>query len=242
MNKTYNLTSSDALLIADIQNDFLPGGALPIEKSDEIISVLNEFARRFQDAKAYVFASKDWHPPNHCSFKQQGGPWPPHCIQETKGAKFSPLLKLPQDVVVVFKATDPLRESYSVFDGTDFAAELKERDIARLFVGGLATEYCVLNTVLDARTLGYQTVVLIDAARGIDVEPGDVDRAVESMLKAGAMMATTTDFPESVDTLPVGEAEVDALEEKPTARAIVKKKARMRSRGSSKRIATERKG
>ena len=239
MNKTYNVASSDALLIADIQNDFLPGGALPIEKGEEIIPILNEFAKRFQEAKAYVFASKDWHPPNHCSFRLQGGPWPPHCVQETKGAKFSPLLKLPQDAVVVFKATDPMRESYSVFDGTDFAAELKERCIKRLFVGGLATDYCILNTVLDARALGYETVVLIDATRGIDAEEGDVTRAVESMLKAGATQATTSDFPDAAETLPVGEAKVDAEGEKSIARAIVKRKARMRPRGSSKRIETE---
>ncbi len=242
MNKNYNITSSDALLITDIQNDFLPGGALPIERGDEIIPVLNEYARRFQEAKAPVFASKDWHPPNHCSFKQQGGIWPPHCVQDTKGAKFSPILKLPQDVVVVFKATDPMRESYSVFDGTNFAAELEDRSVKRLFIGGLATDYCVLNTVIDARKLGYEIVVLMDATRGIDVVPGDVDRAVESMVKAGAVSATTADFPDIVDTLPVGEAEADTLEKKPTARATVKKKARMRPRGSSKRIATERKG
>ena len=229
-------------MIADIQNDFLPGGALPVARGDEIVSVLNVYAKRFQEAGAHVFASKDWHPLNHCSFKQQGGPWPPHCVQETKGAKFSLDLKLPEDAVVVFKATDPMRESYSVFDGTDFAAELEERDVIRLFIGGLATDYCVLNTVLDARKLGYETVVLMDATRGIDVEPGDVDRAVESMLKAGAEQATTADFPDAVETLSLDEADADAMEEKPEARATVKKKARMRPRGSAKRLPTERKG
>ena len=92
LNKTYNITSSDALLITDIQNDFLPGGALPVPGGDEIIPVLNEYARIFADAKARVFASKDWHPPNHCSFKEQGGPWPPHCVQDTKGADSAPSL------------------------------------------------------------------------------------------------------------------------------------------------------
>jgi len=242
MSKNINVTNSDALLITDIQNDFLPDGALPVNGGDEIIPIMNEYARRFHNAGAYVFASKDWHPPNHCSFKKQGGPWPSHCVQDTKGAKFSPLLKLPDDVVIVFKATDPLHESYSVFDGTNFAAELKERDVATLFIGGLATDYCIVNTVLDARKLGYRTVVLMDAVRGIDVEPGDVERAVESMIKAGAEQATTADFPDAVDTLPTGEAEADAMEDKPAGRAMVKKKARMRPRGSSKRIPTERKG
>jgi nicotinamidase/pyrazinamidase len=242
LNKTYKLTRSDALLITDIQNDFLPGGELPIAGGDEIIPVLNGYARIFKDAKAHVFASKDWHPSNHCSFKQQGGSWPPHCVQDTKGAEFSPKLRLPKDAVVVFKATDPMRESYSVFDGTDFLNELKERNIQRLFVGGLATDYCVLNTVLDARKHGFETVVFMDAIRGINVKPGDVDQAVESMLKSGALQASTADFPEAVDVLSVDEAEADVLEDKPAERANVKKKARMRPRGSSKRLPTERKG
>jgi nicotinamidase/pyrazinamidase len=240
LSKTFSVTSPDALLICDIQNDFLPGGALPITGGDEIIPVLNEYTRIFKDAKAYVFASKDWHPPNHCSFKPSG-PWPPHCVQDTKGAEFSPKLKLPKDAIVAFKATDPMRESYSVFDGTAFATELKERNIKRLFVGGLATDYCVLNTILDARKHGYETVVLMDAVRGIDTVPGDVDRAVESMLNCGAQQATTADFPDAVDVLPVDEAEADVMGDKPTGRAVVNKKARMRPRGAVKRIQTERK-
>jgi nicotinamidase/pyrazinamidase len=242
MKKTYEVAKSDALLITDIQNDFLPDGALPVSGGDEIIPILNVYARRFEEAEASVFASKDWHPPNHVSFKQQGGPWPPHCVQDSKGAKFSPLLKLPEGAVVVFKATDPMRESYSVFDGTTFATELKERGIKRLFVGGLATDYCVLNTTLDARKLGYEIVILMDAIRGIDVEPGDVDQAIEKMLKAGAQQATTTDFPDAVDTLPMAETEADLMAEKPVGRAVVKKKARMRPRGAVKRIPTERRG
>ena len=242
MSKTIKIANSDALLITDIQNDFLPGGALPVERGDEVIPVLNEYSRRFEEAGAPVFASKDWHPQNHMSFKKQGGPWPMHCVQDTKGAKFSSLLKLPKDAVVVFKATDPMRESYSVFDGTTFATELKERNVKRLFIGGLATDYCVLNTTLDARKLGYDVVVLMDAVRGIDVEPGDVDAAVERMLKAGAEQASASDFPDAVDTLPVGEAEADLVQKKPTERAEVKKKARLRPRGAVKRIPTERKG
>ena len=242
MEKTFVVAKSDALLITDIQNDFLPGGALPVLGGDEIIPVLNVYAKRFEEVGAVIFASKDWHPPNHCSFKQQGGLWPSHCVQDSKGARFSPLLKLPENTTVVFKATDPMRESYSVFDGTIFESELKERDVKRVFIGGLATDYCVLNTTLDARKLGYETVVLIDAVRGINLELGDVDRAIEKMLKAGAEQATTSNFPDAVDTLPVGEAETDLLAEKPTERAAVKKKARMRPRGAVKRIPTERKG
>jgi nicotinamidase/pyrazinamidase len=241
LKKTFNITSSDALLITDIQKDFLPGGALPVEGGDEIIPVLNGYSRRFEDAKAHVFASRDWHPPNHISFKAQGGPWPPHCVQNTAGAKFSPDLKLPAGVVVISKATNPEHESYSAFDGTSFAHELRMCDVKRLFVGGLATDYCVVNTVHDARKLGYETVVLMDATLGINVEPGDVDRAIEAMLKAGAEQATNDDFPDAVDNLSLEEAEPDAMEDKPSERAAVKKKARMRPKGSAKRVRTERK-
>jgi nicotinamidase/pyrazinamidase len=242
LEKNYNITSSVALLITDVQKDFLQGGALPVPQGDKIIPVLNEYAKRFNNAGAYIFASRDWHPPNHISFKAQGGPWPPHCVQQTEGAEFSPDLKLPTGTVVISKATDPKRESYSVFDGRDFSEQLKNKGVKRLFVGGLATDYCVVNTVLDALKLGYATVVLMDATLGINVKPSDADRAIEAMIKAGAEQATTADFPDAVDTLPVEEAEADVIEDKPSARAAVKKKARMRPRGSVKRIRTERKG
>lgn len=241
LKKTFNITSSDALLISDIQKDFLPGGALPISGGDEIIPVLNAYVKRFENAKAHVFASRDWHPPNHISFKLQGGPWPPHCVQGTDGAKFSPDLKLPAGIVIISKATNPEHESYSVFDGTSFARDLRMCDVKRLFVSGLATDYCIVNTVFDARKLGYETVVLMDATLGINVEPGDVDRAIDAMLKAGAEQATNDDFPDAVDTLPLEEAEADSMQDKPSERAAVKKKARMRSKGSAKRIRTENK-
>jgi nicotinamidase/pyrazinamidase len=240
LKKTYNIASSDALLITDMQNDFLPGGALPVPSGNEIIPVLNEYIKRFQDAGVPVFASRDWHPRNHCSFKQQGGPWPPHCVQNTKGAQFSNALNLPPGTVVISKATDPNRESYSVFDATKLEEELRQHDVLRLFVGGVATDYCVVNTVLDALELGFKTVVLMDATLGIYMEPEDVDRAVKKMLNAGAEQATTSEFPDLVDVLPLGEAEDDAMEEKPSAKATTRKKARMRPRGSAKRIQTER--
>ncbi len=242
LSKTFTLKDTDALLITDIQKDFLPGGALPVTGGDEIIPVINDYIKRFEDSKAHVLASRDWHPPNHISFKAQGGPWPPHCIQQTSGAKFSPDLKLPKNTVVISKATNPEREAYSAFDGTSLAHELRALCVKRLFIGGLATDYCVVSTVLDARKLGYETVVLMDATLGINVNPGDVDKAIETMLKNGAQQAAAVDFPEAVDMLPIEEAEPDALEEKPSQRADVKKKARMRSRGSNKRIKTERRG
>jgi nicotinamidase/pyrazinamidase len=241
MKKTFTLESSDAFLVTDIQNDFLPGGALPVSGGDEVIPILNEYVRLFRAAKAFVFASRDWHPKNHMSFKAQGGPWPPHCVQKTKGARFSSSLKLPKGTAVISKATDPKHESYSVFDKTEFDAELQKRGVKRLFVGGLATDYCIVNTVLDARKLGYPTVVLMDAVRGINVKPHDVEKAIEMMAKAGAQQATTADFPDDSETLPLDEEQPDALGRKPVFLAAEKKKARMRAKGSS-RLKTERKG
>jgi nicotinamidase/pyrazinamidase len=240
MSKTYNLTSQDALLITDIQIDFLPGGALPVEGGDEIIPVINEYIKHFVASKARIIVSRDWHPPNHMSFKPQGGPWPPHCVQNTEGAKFSPNLKLPRDVIIVSKATDPKREAYSAFDSTNLDNQLQQLGVTRLFVCGLATDYCVVNTVFDACKLGFQTVVLMDAIMGIDVRAGDVDRAVEAMIKSGAEQATDADFAEVQDTLPVEEASSDALAEKPSMIVDAKKKARMRSRSVKKQIKTER--
>jgi nicotinamidase/pyrazinamidase len=226
--------------VTDIQIDFLPGGALPVANGDQIIPVINEYIKRFEIANASILASRDWHPPNHMSFKAQGGPWPPHCVQNTKGAEFSPTLKLPQNTVIISKATDPKHEAYSAFDGTPLAKELEMRGVKRLFISGLATDYCVFYTVLDARQLGFEAVVLMDATLGINVKPGDVDRAIKTMLEHGAQQATTEDFPDAVDSLPVEEAEPDVLEKKPALMAAEKKKARMRPRGANKQIKPER--
>jgi nicotinamidase/pyrazinamidase len=239
---TYTLTDQDALLVTDIQIDFLPGGALPVEGGDEIIPVINNYIKRFVDAKAHVFASRDWHPPNHISFKAQGGPWPPHCVQGTSGAQFSPDLKLPSRTVIISKATDPEREAYSVYDGTNFADKLRQVGVKRLFVAGLATDYCVVNTVLDACKLGFEAVVLMDATLGINAKPGDVDRAIADMVKSGAKQATEADFPELEDALPIEETGADRLAEKPSMIDAAKKKAKMRSKSVSKRLKTERRG
>ena len=239
MNKKFVIEIGDVLLITDVQKDFLPGGALPVDSGNEIIPVLNEYIRTFHAAQANVLVSRDWHPTNHISFNTQGGPWPPHCIKETNGAKFSSDLKLPEHTLVISKATDPTHESYSAFDGTILANELKRLGMKRLFIGGLATDYCVVNTVLDARKLGIETVVLMDATLGINVNPGDVDSAIKTMVTNGAQQATVDDFLEAVDALPIEETQTDKLSEKPSKRAEVKKKARMRPKGSAKRIRTE---
>jgi nicotinamidase/pyrazinamidase len=239
LNKKFVIEIGDVLLITDIQKDFLPGGALPIDNGNEIIPVLNEYIRNFYAPKAHVLVSRDWHPTDHVSFNTQGGPWPPHCIKDTNGAEFSSDLKLPKHTLIISKATEPNHESYSAFDGTILANELKRLGVKRMFIGGLATDYCVVNTVLDARKLGIETVVLMDATLGINVNPGDVDSAIETMVTNGAQQATVDDFSEPVDELPIEETQIDGFSEKPSQRAEVKKKARMRPKGSAKRIRTE---
>ncbi len=240
MSKPYNLTEQDALIITDIQLDFLPGGALPVEGGDRIIPVINEYIKHFTKAKAPIIASRDWHPLNHSSFKPQGGLWPPHCIQNTEGAKFSSKLKLPSDTIIISKATNPQYEAYSAFDRTDLDKQLQQLGVRRLFVCGLATDYCVVNTVLDARKLGYDTVVLMDAILGINLLSGDVDRAVEAMVNSGAEQAADEDFSELTDTLPIEKAAPEVLADKPSMIKAAKKKARMRSRTAKKQIKAER--
>lgn len=181
----------DALVIVDVQNDFCPGGSLAVPEGDRVVPVLNAYIERFESVKAPVFASRDWHPPVTRHFRTHGGAWPPHCVQGTGGAEFHPDLRLPADVVVVSKGMDPEEDAYSSFQGQDaggtpFTAALGQRGVRRLFVGGLATDYCVKATVLDALGQGFEVVVLEDAIRAVDVGPGDGQRAIEAMRAAGA--------------------------------------------------------
>lgn len=235
---TLNINSKDALIITDVQIDFLPGGALAVKAGDQIIPVINDYIKLFKKVNAKIVASRDWHPQNHMSFKAQGGPWPPHCVQESEGALFHPNLKLSDDVIVVSKATDFDKEAYSVFDGTDLADRLASANVTRVFVGGLATDYCILSSVLDAVKLGFDTVVLVDAIRGINLVPGDVDRALAAMTKGGAVQRTLDDFPEFT-ALPANDAS-EELMDKPLSKVALKKKARMRSKGTYKQVRRER--
>jgi nicotinamidase/pyrazinamidase len=185
---------SDALIIVDVQNDFLPGGALPVPNGDEVIPVLNEYIKVFSKAGGVIFATRDWHPENHLSFKENGGIWPKHCVAGTFGAQISKDLKLPSETFIINKGTRPELECYSGFQDTVLEHLLRERGIKRVFVGGLATDYCVLNTVLGAIHLGFFTFFLEDASRGVDVKPGDVERAVEKMLSEGAVKIELSDI------------------------------------------------
>lgn len=187
--------ANSALLLVDVQNDFCPGGALPVPEGDRVVPVLNEYVQRFTRAGKPVFASRDWHPHQTRHFKDQGGPWPIHCVQETAGAAFHPELKLPATAGVVTKGTDPTDDGYSAFEavGDDqrfLGGMLEQAGVEKLYVGGLATEYCVRASVLDGLKQGLDVVVLLDAVRGIDVEAGDVARALDEMLRAGARTAT----------------------------------------------------
>lgn len=179
---------NDALILVDVQRDFLPGGALAVARGDEVVAPLNEAARAFERAGRPVFASRDWHPANHCSFKARGGPWPPHCIAGTPGAELAGGLALPASAVLVSKAVTADADSYSAFGGTDLAAQLRRAGATRVVVGGLATDYCVLNTVLDARAAGFEVLVLTDAVRAVELAPGDGERAIAKMEQAGARL------------------------------------------------------
>ena len=183
----------DALLIVDVQNDFLPGGSLAVPRGDSVVPVLNRYLEIFAEQDLPVYATRDWHPPLHCSFRAQGGPWPPHCVAKTSGAAFAAALQLPPAAVIVSKATTVEHDAYSGFQDTDLDTMLHSARIRRLFVGGLATDYCVLDTVRDALRLGYRVLLLGDAIRAVNVQPGDGQRAEAEMLKLGAQRITMDD-------------------------------------------------
>ncbi|HEY3188837.1 MAG TPA: nicotinamidase [Solirubrobacteraceae bacterium] len=188
----------DALVVVDVQNDFCPGGSLAVDRGDEVVPVLNRYAARFADAGAAVFASRDWHPARTSHFKEWGGVWPPHCVQGTRGAEFHPALALPPTVVVVSKGMDPEADAYSAFQAIDpagrsFADALAARGIRRLWVGGLATDYCVKATALDALRAGFGVRLLHDAMRAVNVAPDDERQALDEMRAAGAEPATIED-------------------------------------------------
>jgi nicotinamidase/pyrazinamidase len=185
------LKDTDALIIVDVQNDFCPGGALPVTGGDTVAVTLSSVAAQFRSGGARVYATQDWHPVNHSSFKAQGGPWPPHCIQGADGAKLHPSLKLPLGAVVMRKGSNPAVDAYSGFLDSNLEDSLKRAGVRRVIIGGLATDYCVLNTALDAVKLGLETIVLSDAIAAVNLSPGDGDAAVKKMQDAGVRIATT---------------------------------------------------
>src|SRR5206468_11265925 len=179
-----------ALIVVDVQVDFCPGGALPAQNGDRIVPAVNRCLAEAGALGIPVYASRDWHPAVTNHFEPYGGEWPPHCVQDTAGAQFHPDLAL-ADVIVVSKGEDPQQPGYSAFDGhlrdgRSLLTDLRQRRIDTVYVAGLTMEYCVKQTVLDAIRAGLHAVVLTDAVAGIDAHPGDADRALREMSRAGA--------------------------------------------------------
>jgi len=184
-----------ALLIVDLQNDFCSGGTLAVPDGDDVVPVLNRYIGLFGGQGLPVFASRDWHPEQSHHFREGGGIWPIHCVQGSLGARFHPDLRLPEDVVVVSKGMDAKEDGFSAFegvtlDGRDFLGCLREMAVEHLYVGGLATDYCVKNTVLDALHHGFRVTLLLDAVRGVDLMSGDSEGAIREMVTAGAVTAS----------------------------------------------------
>lgn len=184
-----------ALLIVDVQNDFCIGGALAVPAGHTVIETINDYLRHFASRGGRIIASRDWHPPVTRHFQAYGGVWPVHCVSGTRGAEFHPDLRLPPEVLIVSKGEDPNEDSYSAFqaklpDGRRLEEALRAEHIERLYIGGLATDYCVLQTVLDALRQGHPATVLLDASRGVNVQPGDAEKALAEMVSAGAEVTT----------------------------------------------------
>lgn len=176
----------DAVLAVDVQPDFCPGGSLEIPRGDEVVPVLNAWIRAARAAGAPIYASRDWHPPGHVSFRDQGGPWPPHCVQDTPGAAYHPALELPGDAVRIAKGVRLDRDQYSAFDATGLAEHLRNRGIERLFIGGLAEDICVRATVLSGLGEGFDIHLIPGATRPAAAEAGA--RARDEMRRAGAVL------------------------------------------------------
>ena len=187
-----------ALLVVDIQKDFCAGGALAAPGGDDIIPAVNRHLGDARARKIAVYATRDWHPKKTSHFKEYGGAWPPHCVQGTPGAQFHPDLKLPPGAIIVNKGDDPDRHGYSAFDGhtsdgKSLLDDLRDRSITRVYVMGIATDYCVRESAFDALRAGLEVRVLSDAIAGIDVHPGDTQRALDEIAAAGGQIVENLD-------------------------------------------------
>ena len=175
-----------ALVVVDVQNDFCPGGALAVDQGDSIIPRINNVIQSFEGRGLPIFFTRDWHPTDHVSFRNRGGPWPQHCVMGTPGAEFHPALKKPEGSMVVSKGSLPNSEAYSGFQGTDLATRMRKLGVREVVIGGLATDYCVKETALDAIEAGFEASILEDCIMGVEVHKGDSIRALQAMVKAGA--------------------------------------------------------
>lgn len=179
-----------ALIVVDVQNDFCPGGSLAVANGDEVVKPLNRLIQEFLERGEPVFKSRDWHTPTTKHFANYGGTWPVHCVQNTKGAEFHPHLLDDIHIRVISKGLGD-EDSYSAFDGTDLGLQLERLGVEEVWVGGLATDYCVKNTVLDALKQGFSVKALEDSMRAVELNPGDGERAIEEMRQAGAQIVSS---------------------------------------------------
>jgi len=193
MSSVPSFQVGDALLLVDPQNDFCPGGSLPVADGDAVMPVLNAWAAAAERAGVPIFISRDWHPRSTTHFKERGGVWPPHCVMGSHGAEFHPGLHLPADVVIVSKGMGETEDAYSAFQARDdsntsFAALLKARNVSHLYVAGLATDYCVKSTALDALDLGLRITLVQDGMRAVNLQPTDGEQALTEMRARGAQL------------------------------------------------------
>jgi len=176
----------DALVMLDMQNDFFPGGPMEVAGAEEVVPVLNDWIREARDTEALLIAVRDWHTVDHVSFESEGGPWPPHCVQDTPGSFFHPSLRLPYNLVVVSKGCAFDTDAHSAFDGTGLESFLRKRGIERLWIGGLNEETSVRRTVEDACRLGFETHVIVAATRPL--EPAAAEGVLAALSNRGAVL------------------------------------------------------
>ena len=185
---------SDALIVVDVQNDFCPGGALAVDEGERVAPVINQVMPLFE----HVVFTRDWHPEDHCSFADPpeftNGSWPVHCVANSPGAEFHGSLEVPSDAIIIDKGTDPDEEAYSGFSGTNLAEQLRKRGVQRVFICGLATEYCVKQTALDALKNGFRAVLIENGCRGVNFPPGSAALAVEEMKASGVELHWSRDL------------------------------------------------
>jgi nicotinamidase-related amidase len=189
----------DALCIVDLQRDFLPGGPLAVRDADTLVPVVNRLVELFTRRSLPVIASRDWHPPDHCSFAENGGEWPVHCVADTPGADFAEGLRLPDDALIISKGTTKERDAYSAFERTGLVSQLRKIHIRRVFVCGVATDVCVQATARDALANDFNVMLLTDAVRGVDRTSGDSERAICDLQQSGARLADSVDVLRSAE-------------------------------------------
>lgn len=193
------MDNGSGLVIVDLQNDFCPGGALAVPDGDTIVAAVNRAISLFTAQRLPVIASRDWHPEKTAHFRQFGGLWPPHCIQGTHGAEFHPGLLLPRDAIIISKGNDPARDDYSAFhardaQGRQLAEILETLKVCRIHVCGLATDYCVKETVMEGVRRFFEVTLLIDGVKGVDLTPGDSENALAEMRSHGVEFANIADL------------------------------------------------